>query len=383
MSVLMGQMMKMPLTVSSLIKHAARHAGDVEIVSKRCEGDIHRSNWAEVEKRSRQFAQALATLDVAPGDRVATLAWNGHRHVEIYYGVSGSGRVCHTINPRLFPEQIEWIANDAEDAVLCFDVNFIPLVEKLAPALKSVRHFVLMGHRGQMPASTTIPGLLCFDDLLAAQAGDYAWPDVAEDTAATLCYTSGTTGNPKGALYSHRSIVLHSYGAALPDAMNCSTRDVILPIVPMFHVNAWGLPYAGALVGCQAGDFRGRSWTASRCSMNCSSPKKSPSAQACPPIWLGLADLREGTTSCKFSTFKRTVIGGSACPPAMMKSLQEDYHVEVIHAWGMTEMSPDWHAVGTLKGKADGRRLADTRRARSFCRARAVPCSTASIWPGG
>src|ERR1700758_4904561 len=193
MSVLMGQMMKLPLTVSSLIRHAARHAGDVEIVSRRCEGDIHRSNWAEVEKRARQLAQALEALDVAPGDRVATLAWNGHRQVEIYYGVSGSGRVCHTINPRLFPEQIEWIANDAEDAVLCFDSGFLPLVEKLAPRLKTGRRLVLMGHRGEMPASTPIPDLLCFDDLLAQHDGGYTWPEIAEDTAATLCYTSGTT----------------------------------------------------------------------------------------------------------------------------------------------------------------------------------------------
>ena len=180
MSVLMGQMMQLPLTVSSLIRHAARHAGDVEIVSKRCEGDIHRSNWAEVERRSRQFAQALESLGVAPGDRVATLAWNGHRHVEIYYGASGSGRICHTINPRLFPEQIEWIANDAEDAVLCFDSGFLPLVEKLAPRLKTVRHFVLMGRNAQMPASTTIPRLLCFDDLLAQHDGKFEWPDVDE-----------------------------------------------------------------------------------------------------------------------------------------------------------------------------------------------------------
>ena len=269
MSVLMGQMMQLPLTVSSLIRHAARHAGDVEIVSRRCEGDLHRSNWAEVEQRSRRFAQALDALGVASGERVATLAWNSHRHVEIYYGVSGSGRVCHTINPRLFPEQITWIANDAEDTVLCFDLTFTALVEKLAPSLKSVRHFVAMTDRAHMPASTTLPDLLCFDELLAAQGGDYAWPEMAEDTAATICYTSGTTGNPKGAVYSHRSIVLHSYAAAMPDAMNCSTRDVILPIVPMFHVNAWGIPYSrprwtGAKL-VFPGPFHGRQINVSNC----------------------------------------------------------------------------------------------------------------------
>ena len=341
MSVLMGQMMKMPLTVSSLIKHAARHAGDVEIVSKRCEGDVHRSNWAEIEQRSCRFARALAALDVAPGERVGTLAWNGHRHVEIYYGASGSGRVCHTINPRLFPEQIEWIANDAEDAVLCFDPTFLPLVEKLAPTLKTVRHFVLMAHRGEMPAATTIANLLCFDDLLARENGPYTWPELEEDTAATLCYTSGTTGHPKGALYSHRSIVLHSYGAALPDAMNCSTRDVILPIVPMFHVNAWGIPYTAAMVGCKLvmpGPFLDGASL-----FELFENEKVTFSAGVPTVWLGLLNHMKAK-GLHFSTFKRTVIGGSACPPAMMKALQDDYHVEVIHAWGMTELSP----LGTL-----------------------------------
>ena len=341
MSVLMGQMMEMPLTVSSLIRHAARHAGDVEIVSRRCEGDIHRSNWGEVEQRSRRFAQALDALGVAPGERVATLAWNGHRHVEIYYGVSGSGRVCHTINPRLFPEQIEWIANDAEDAVLCFDAGLLPLAEKLAPKLKTVRHFVLMGHRGQMPASTGIPGLLCFDDLVAAQAGDYAWPELAENTAATLCYTSGTTGNPKGALYSHRSIVLHSYGAALPDAMCLSTRDVVLPIVPMFHVNAWGIPYTAAMIGAKL--VMPGAWLDGASLYQLFESEKVTFSAGVPTVWLGLLNYMR-TNDLHFSTFKRTVIGGSACPPAMMKSLQEDYGIEVIHAWGMTELSP----LGTL-----------------------------------
>ncbi len=341
MSVLMGQMMKLPLTVASLIRHAARHAGEVEIVSKHCEGDIHRSNWAEVARRARQFAQALDALGVAAGERVATLAWNGHRHVEIYYGASGSGRVCHTINPRLFPEQIEWIANDAEDQVLCFDIGFVPLVEKLAPRLTSVRHFVAMTSRERMPAETSIPNLLCFDDLLAAQSGDAAWPELSEDTAATLCYTSGTTGHPKGALYSHRSIVLHSYGAALPDAMNCSTRDVILPIVPMFHVNAWGIPYTAALVGCKlvmpGPHLDGASL------YELFETEGVTFSAGVPTVWLGLLNYMKAK-GLHFSTFRRTVIGGSACPPAMMKTLQDEYHVEVIHAWGMTELSP----LGTL-----------------------------------
>jgi 3-(methylthio)propionyl---CoA ligase len=242
MSALMGQMMQMPMMISSLVKHAARHAGDVEVVSKRVEGDVHRTTWAGVERRSRQLAQALESLGCQAGDRIGTLAWNGYRHLEIYYGASGSQRVCHTINPRLFPEQIIWIANDAADAVLCFDLTFLPLVEKIAPALSTVKHFVLMTDWAHMPASTSIPDLLCYEELVEAQNGEYRWPEFDENTASSICYTSGTTGDPKGAVYSHRSTVLHAFAAALPDAMDCSTRDVILPVVPMFHVNAWGIP---------------------------------------------------------------------------------------------------------------------------------------------
>jgi fatty-acyl-CoA synthase len=340
MSLLMGQMMQMPLTISSLIRHAARHAGDVEIVSKRVEGDLHRTNWRGLEKRSRQFAQALIALGTDTGDRIATLAWNGYRHVEIYYGSSGSGRVCHTINPRLFPEQIAWIANDAQDTVLCFDLTFLPLVEKLQSQMDSVRHYVVMTDRAHMPAST-IPNLLCYEELITAQDGAYAWPDLPEETASTLCYTSGTTGHPKGAVYSHRSTVLHAYAAALPDAMDCSTKDVVLPVVPMFHVNAWGIPYTGALVGCKL-VLPGPHLDGASLYQLFEEEKVSFSAGV-PTVWLGLINYMKAN-HLKFSTFKRTVIGGSACPPAMMKSLQEDFGVEVIHAWGMTELSP----LGTL-----------------------------------
>ncbi len=251
MAALMGQMMQMPLLISSLITHAARHFPDTEIVSRRAEGDIHRTTWRDTELRARKLAQALARLGCEPGDRVATLAWNGYRHLEIYYGASGSQLVCHTINPRLFPEQIAWIANDAEDRVLCFDLGFLPLIEKLAPAMSSVRHFVLMTDRAHMPASTGIANLLCYDELVEAEDGRHAWPEFDENTASSICYTSGTTGHPKGAIYSHRSTLLHAYASALPDALGCSAQDVILPVVPMFHVNAWGLPYSAALVGAK------------------------------------------------------------------------------------------------------------------------------------
>jgi fatty-acyl-CoA synthase len=341
MPALAGQMMQMPLLISSLVQHAARHSGDVEIVSKRVEGDLHRTTWAAVELRARQVAQALARLGLQPGDRVATLAWNGHRHLEIYYGTSGSGLVCHTLNPRLFPEQIAWIVGDAADAALCFDLTFLPLVEKLAPAMTSVRHFIAMTDRAHMPAESRIPGLRCFDDLVDAEDGAYEWPTFDENTASSLCYTSGTTGHPKGAVYSHRSTVLHAYAAALPDAMCLSAKDVVLPVVPMFHVNAWGIPYTAALTGCKlvmpGPHLDGRSL------YELFEGERVTFSAGVPTVWLGLLTYVQ-QNGLKFSTFKRTVIGGSACPPAMMHTLERDFGLEVIHAWGMTELSP----LGTL-----------------------------------
>jgi fatty-acyl-CoA synthase len=341
MAGLMGQMMNMPLMISSLITHAARHSADTEIVSKRAEGDLHRYTYKDCELRSRKLAQALARLGCKPGDRVGTLAWNGYRHMEIYYGTSGSELVCHTINPRLFPEQIVWIIEDAQDSVLCFDLSFVPLIEKLAPMLKSVKHFVLMAGRSHMPASTTIPQLLCYEELVEAEDGNYAWPEFDENTASSICYTSGTTGNPKGAVYSHRSTLLHAYAAALPDAMASSSRDVILPVVPMFHVNAWGLPYSAPLVGAKI-VFPGPHLDGKSLYDLFESERVTFSAGV-PTVWLGLINYML-QNKLKFSTFKRTVIGGSACPPAMMRTLEDEFGVEVIHAWGMTEMSP----LGTL-----------------------------------
>ncbi len=341
MSRMPGQMMNMPLLISSLLVHAARHSGDTEIVSKRVEGDLHRYTYRDAELRSRKVAQALARLGCEPGDRVATLAWNGYRHFEIYYGTSGSELVCHTINPRLFPEQIAWIANDADDQVLCFDLNFLPLIEKLAPALTSVRHFVLMTDRAHMPAQSSIANLLCYEELVEAENGQYTWPDFDENTASSICYTSGTTGNPKGAVYSHRSSVLHAYGSALPDAMGSSGADVILPVVPMFHVNAWGLPYSAPLVGAKlvfpGPHLDGKSL------FDLFETEQVTFSAGVPTVWLGLINYMKAN-SLKFSSFKRTVIGGAACPPAMMRTLEDDFGVEVIHAWGMTELSP----LGTL-----------------------------------
>ena len=341
MSRLLGQMMEMPLMISSLIVHAARHSADTEIVSKRAEGDLHRYTYKDCELRSRKVAQALARLGCKAGDRVGTLAWNGYRHLEIYYGTSGSELVCHTINPRLFPEQIVWIAEDAKDRVLCFDLTFMPLVEKIAPLLKSVKHFVLMTDRAHMPVSTAIPKLLCYEELVEAESGDYAWPEFDERTASSICYTSGTTGNPKGAVYSHRSTLLHTFASALPDSLGCSAKDVILPVVPMFHVNAWGLPYSGPLVGAKlvmpGPHLDGKSL------YELFENEKVTFSAGVPTVWLGLINFAQAG-KLKFGTLRRTVIGGSACPPAMMRTLEDDFGVQVIHAWGMTEMSP----LGTL-----------------------------------
>ncbi len=245
-----GQMMDMPLLVSSLIEHADRNHGDVEIVSRTVEGPIHRCNYSQAHQRAKRLAQALTRLGVKGGDRVGTLAWNGYRHFELYYGVSGMGAVIHTINPRLFPEQLAFIVGHAEDQYVFFDLSFAALAEKLAPACKSVRGWVAMTDRAHMPKAT-LPNLLCYEELVEREDGDYEWPELDEWTAAGLCYSSGTTGNPKGVLYSHRSTILHAYAASLPDIFNCSARSVILPVVPMFHVNAWGIPYFATMNGAK------------------------------------------------------------------------------------------------------------------------------------
>jgi len=346
-SPMMGQMQQQALTISSILQFAARHYGATEIVSRRVEADLqgalHRYTYRDCEGRARKLAQALQALGVGAGERVGTLAWNGYRHLELYYGVSGSGAVLHTINPRLHPEQIAYIVNHAEDQVLCFDLTFLPLVEAIATACPRVRAFVLMSDRAHMPARTPIPGLLCYEDLLEAQTGDYVWPTLDENAAASLCYTSGTTGNPKGALYSHRSTVLHAYASALPNVLNVGAIDTVLPVVPMFHVNAWGLPYSVLLCGARmvfpGAQLDGKSL------YDLFEGEGVTFSAGVPTVWLGLVNhaLQNGLG---FSTFRRTVIGGSACPPALMDTLIDRLGVQVIHGWGMTEMSP----LGTTGG---------------------------------
>lgn len=239
---MLGLMQSQPLLISSMIEFAERHHVDAEIVSRRVEGDIHRYTYRDLAARARRLANALDAHQLQFSDRVATLAWNGYRHMEMYFGVSGSGRVLHTINPRLHPDQIAWIVNHAEDQVLCFDMTFLPLVQAVHAKCPTVKQWVALCDADKLPADSGIPGLLSYEAWIGAQSADYSWPEFDENSASSMCYTSGTTGNPKAALYSHRSTTLHAYAAALPDVMCLSARDSVLPVVPMFHVNAWVIP---------------------------------------------------------------------------------------------------------------------------------------------
>jgi acyl-CoA synthetase (AMP-forming)/AMP-acid ligase II len=346
---MLGLMQSQPLLISGLIEFAERHHGDAEIVSRRVEGDIHRYTYRDSAQRARQVAGALDALTLAFGSRVATLAWNGYRHFELYYGVSGSGRVLHTINPRLHPDQIAWIANHAEDQVLCFDLSFLPLVQAVHARAGSIKHYIALCDADKLPKDSGVPNLISYESWIAAQPTTYAWPSFDENTASSMCYTSGTTGNPKAALYSHRSSTLHAYAAALPDVMGLSARDAVLPVVPMFHVNAWGIPYSAALTGAKL-VFPGPAMDGKSIYELLESEKVSYAAGV-PTVWQMLLG-HLGANGLKFSHLKRTVIGGSACPPAMIKAFNDDYGVEVLHAWGMTEMSP-LGTLCTLKNKHD------------------------------
>ncbi|MFM0125428.1 3-(methylthio)propionyl-CoA ligase [Paraburkholderia sp. RL18-101-BIB-B] len=361
-----GLMLQKQLLISSLIVHADRHHGDTEIVSRRVEGDIHRYTFRECHRRARQVASALTGLGVKMSERIGTLAWNGYRHMELYYGICGMGAVMHTVNPRLHADQVAYIVDHAEDQYLFFDLTFLPLVKVIAERCKTVKAFIAMTDRQHMPRNSGIANLLCYEDLIEGSSSTYGWPDFDEDSASTLCYTSGTTGNPKGVLYTHRSSLLHSYAAALPDALNCSARDVVLPVVPMFHVNAWGIPYVACMVGAKL-VFPGPGLDGKSLYELLEAEQVTFSAGV-PTVWQGLLNyLEQG--GLKFSTMKRTLIGGATCPPGMLREFQDRHAVEVLHAWGMTELSPlgtvsamkskhlamrseDWRAVQSRQGRA-------------------------------
>jgi 3-(methylthio)propionyl---CoA ligase len=344
---MLGLMQNHPLLISSLIDHAERHHPDGEIVSRRVEGDLHRYTWKDVAARARKVAHALDGLALKMGDRVATLAWNGYRHLELYFGISGTGRVLHTLNPRLHPQQLAWIVNHAEDQVLCFDMTFLPLVQAVHAKCPTVRQWVALCDADKLPADSGIPNLVSYEAWMGNQSSTYTWPKLDENAASSLCYTSGTTGNPKGVLYSHRSTLLHAYAGVMPDSLNLSARDSVLPVVPMFHVNAWGLPYCAAATGCKlvfpGGALDGKSV------YELIESEGVTMAAGVPTVWqMLLGHMQAG--GLKFSSLQRTVIGGSACPPAMLSTFQDHYNVEVLHAWGMTEMSP-LGTVCTLKNK--------------------------------
>jgi fatty-acyl-CoA synthase len=340
---MLGLMQEHKLLVSTLIEHAAVSHPDAEIVSRTVEGPTHRCTYRDIHRRAKQLANALVALAVRPGDRVATLAWNGYRHMELYFGVSGMGAVLHTVNPRLFPEQLEYIINHAEDSVLCFDLSFVGLVEALLPRLSHVRAFVLMTDRAHMP-DCTIPGLLCYEELLAARSDEYAWPDLDEDAAASLCYTSGTTGMPKGVLYSHRSTVLHAFGACTVDSLGVSRKETALLVVPMFHVNAWSMPYAGAMSGARL-VLPGPALDGVSV-YQLLREERVTLALGVPTVWMMLLQYvtAAGLKPIDELALRRVVIGGAAAPRAMAEAFEREFGAFVVHAWGMTEMSP----VGTV-----------------------------------
>ncbi len=329
-----GNMMARPLLISSLIRHAAQYHGDTEIVSRPAAGELLRYTYADAHRRARQLANALSALGIAAGSRVGTLAWNTHRHFELYFAVSGMGAILNTVNPRLFPEQVEYIVNHAEDEIVFFDLAFLPLIEKIAPSCPRVKAWVALAVRARMPQTAIT--LMCYDELVDAQGDEYEWPEFDENTASSLCYTSGTTGNPKGVLYSHRSTLLHAYGICLPDSLCLSARDVMMPITPMFHVFSWGLPYAACLVGATLVLPGAQMDGASLCELF--TGENVTATSGVPTVWLGVLGYLQ-THALSLPALKRVVIGGSACPPAMIERF-DAIGVEVIHAWGMTETSP-------------------------------------------
>jgi fatty-acyl-CoA synthase len=338
-----GLMQQQPLMISSLLRHAARHHGGTEIVSKTADGTIHRTTWAGLERGARRLARALLALGTEPHDRIGTLAWNSHRHLEIYYAAPGMQAICHTINPRLHPDDVAYIINDATDRMLFVDASFTELVSTVAPRVAGhVRAIVMLTDRANMPRIPLPAGmqLLCYDELTEAADDDYEWPDFDETTASSLCYTSGTTGQPKGVLYSHRSTVLHAYAINMADALAMRAVDRVLPVVPMFHVNAWGIPYAAAMAGT-ALVLPGRHLDGASLAtlMNA---EHVTTAAGVPTVWMGLlAHLRE--SGQRLTTTQRIMTGGSACPALVIEAFGKQYGVKVEHAWGMTELSP----VGT------------------------------------
>jgi fatty-acyl-CoA synthase len=343
---MLGLMQDWPLLVHKIIDHAALYHGDREVVSRSVEGPIHRTNYREIASRARRVAKALDQAGIKLGDRVGTLAWNTWRHIEAWYGIAGIGAVYHTLNPRLFPDQLAYIANHGEDRALFFDTSFANIVEQIAPKLPKVERYIAFCSRADLP-KVELPNLTAYEDFIGEVDDDFAWKEFDENTACGLCYTSGTTGNPKGVLYSHRSNVLHAFMAGQADAMGLRNVDSILPIVPMFHANAWALTFAAPICGAKLVLPGPKLDGPSVCEL-LETEKVSMSA-AVPTVWLALFQYLEQTGKT-LPYLKRVLIGGSACPRSMIEAFETKYDVEVTHAWGMTEMSP-LGTLGTLKAK--------------------------------
>ena len=340
-----GLMMDSELLISSILRHADRNFGDREIVSVTADNPLHRCTYADCFRRSRQLANALDNLGLSRGDRIATLAWNDYRHLEAYYAIGGAGYICHTINPRLFPEQIVYIINHAEDKWILVDLLIVPLLEKIADAIPGVEGFVVMSDDDHMP-ETTLKNAVSYESLIGSESDDYEWPEFDDRTASALCYTSGTTGNPKGVLYSHRSTILHAYAGVMPDVLNLRSTDCVLPVVPLFHVNAWGIPYSAVMVGCKL-VFPGPKMGDGEVLFQLLQQEKVSLSLGVPTVWMALLQYA-ATAGKKLDTLERTVIGGAAVPESMIREFRDKHDVDVIQGWGMTEMSP-LGTVSTVK----------------------------------
>ncbi len=330
-----GQMQDWPLRVTSMIDHAAKFHGDRPIISRSIEGPIVRSNWREIRKKARKCAQALNRMGLGRGDAVGVMAWNTARHLEVWWGVAGAGAIMHTLNPRLFAEQLDYIINHAEDRVLFLDLDLVGVIEPLVSRLPKVERYIIMTDRAHMP-ETSLPDPICYEELVAEEDGDFTWVMGDENDPCGLCYTSGTTGHPKGVLYSHRSNTLHAMVSVSPDVVGLSSTEVVMPVVPLFHANGWGLAYTTPMVGASV-VMPGRDMTPA--ALYEMLEMDVTLTAAVPTVWLGLLQHMR-RNNLKLSTLKRVVIGGSSCPRAVIETFQKDYGVQVIHAWGMTETSP-------------------------------------------
>ncbi len=361
-----GLMMDVPLLITAIMNHADRNHAGQEVVSVTVDNPLHRYTFKDCFARARKLANVFERLGAGEDARIATLAWNDYRHMELYFSISCSGRVCHTINPRLFAEQLIYIINHAEDEYIFVDLMFVELLEQIASKCPHVKGYVVMTDAEHMP-DTSLPNAMCYESLVEVENDSYKWPALDENTAAGLCYTSGTTGHPKGALYSHRSTVLHTYGQALVDTMGISAMDCVLPIVPMFHVGAWGFPFAGAMVGTKF-VMPGSKLSDPKTLVDLINTEGVTISAGVPTVWLPvLKYVKENGRNLK--PLRKTAIGGSACPLSMMEEFRDLYDVQVVHAWGMTETSPlgtaNNHkpATAVLEGEALEKHLQSAGRA--------------------